>query len=362
MTEPRDWLLTRPERGNPSTRLDDRHDGDHAWSEGNLVTPLVHGAPYFRALYDALERDPRRATWCSSPTGRATRTSGSPASPAREVVEVLGSRRRARRRRPRPGVALPPRPDRLLRHREPAPRRAAPAPRRRGAAGHAGARRRLAPPEVRRHPPPRRPVARRRLRRRHRPRPQPARRRRPPGRPAAPAADRRVRPAPAVARRPGEDPGPGRPRRRDRLPRAVGGPDAAEPQPAAHASRTGCAGSTSRPDPLPAQQPPPPEAGTHTVQLLRTYPNLRHGRDFPFARGGERSVARGYTKAIGAGERPGLRRGPVLLGPRRRRPVPGRAARATRAAAGRGDPARPGRRRARPDAGAARAQPGVRAP
>jgi phosphatidylserine/phosphatidylglycerophosphate/cardiolipin synthase-like enzyme len=35
------------------------------------------------------------------------------------------------------------------------------------------------------------------------------------------------------------------------------------------------------------------------VQLLRTYPNLRHGRDFPFARGGERSVARGYTKAIG---------------------------------------------------------------
>ena len=57
------------------------------------------------------------------------------------------------------------------------------------------------------------------------------------------------------------------------------------------------------PDPLPAQQPPPPEAGTHTVQLLRTYPNLRHGRDFPFARGGERSVARGYTKAIGRASR-----------------------------------------------------------
>ena len=54
MTQARDWLLTRPERGNPSTRLDDRHEGDHAWSEGNLVTPLVHGAAYFRALYDAL--------------------------------------------------------------------------------------------------------------------------------------------------------------------------------------------------------------------------------------------------------------------------------------------------------------------
>jgi hypothetical protein len=51
------------------------------------------------------------------------------------------------------------------------------------------------------------------------------------------------------------------------------------------------------PDPLPEQAPPPPspEGGTHTVQLLRTYPNLRRGRDYPFARGGERSVARGYT-------------------------------------------------------------------
>ena len=54
------------------------------------------------------------------------------------------------------------------------------------------------------------------------------------------------------------------------------------------------------PDPLPAQAPPPPppEGGTHIVQLLRTYPNLRRGRDYPFARGGERSVARGYTKAL----------------------------------------------------------------
>jgi phosphatidylserine/phosphatidylglycerophosphate/cardiolipin synthase-like enzyme len=54
------------------------------------------------------------------------------------------------------------------------------------------------------------------------------------------------------------------------------------------------------PDPLPEQWPPPPspEGATHTVQLLRTYPNLRHGRDYPFARGGERSVARGYSKAL----------------------------------------------------------------
>lgn len=54
------------------------------------------------------------------------------------------------------------------------------------------------------------------------------------------------------------------------------------------------------PDPLPSQAEPPPAVagGTHVVQLLRTYPNLRHGRDYPFARGGERSVARGYNKAL----------------------------------------------------------------
>ena len=54
------------------------------------------------------------------------------------------------------------------------------------------------------------------------------------------------------------------------------------------------------PDPLPEQAPPPPavEGGTHVVQLLRTYPDLRLNRDYPFARGGERSVARGYSKAV----------------------------------------------------------------
>ena len=65
------------------------------------------------------------------------------------------------------------------------------------------------------------------------------------------------------------------------------------------------AGDDLRPDPLPPQAPPPTPVpgGTHAVQLLRTYPNLRHGRDYPFARGGERSVARGYTKALERAER-----------------------------------------------------------
>jgi len=59
-------------------------------------------------------------------------------------------------------------------------------------------------------------------------------------------------------------------------------------------------GEDTTADPLPDQASPPDPVpgGTHVVQLLRTYPNLRHGRDYPFARGGERSVARGYSKAL----------------------------------------------------------------
>ena len=59
-------------------------------------------------------------------------------------------------------------------------------------------------------------------------------------------------------------------------------------------------GDDTDPDQLPERTPPPPaiSGATHHVQLLRTYPDLRHGRDYPYARGGERSVARGYSKAL----------------------------------------------------------------
>ncbi|WP_448625757.1 phospholipase D family protein [Geodermatophilus sp. URMC 64] len=49
-------------------------------------------------------------------------------------------------------------------------------------------------------------------------------------------------------------------------------------------------------DPLPPQLPPPPECGPHVVQHLRTYPAIRPRYDF--APDGERSVARGYSKAV----------------------------------------------------------------
>jgi phosphatidylserine/phosphatidylglycerophosphate/cardiolipin synthase-like enzyme len=48
---------------------------------------------------------------------------------------------------------------------------------------------------------------------------------------------------------------------------------------------------------LPAPLPDPGPCGTHTVQVLRTYPVRRHG--YPFAPRGERSVARAYRKAVG---------------------------------------------------------------
>ncbi|UUL75295.1 phospholipase D-like domain-containing protein [Pseudarthrobacter sp. Fe7] len=51
-----------------------------------------------------------------------------------------------------------------------------------------------------------------------------------------------------------------------------------------------------RPKPLPETAPPPPPAGPHAVQLLRTYGVKRP--PFPFAPHGERSIARAYAKAF----------------------------------------------------------------
>ncbi len=43
------WLLEPDERGNPHTGIDRRHDGI-AWTTGNEVRPLIHGAAYFGEL------------------------------------------------------------------------------------------------------------------------------------------------------------------------------------------------------------------------------------------------------------------------------------------------------------------------
>ncbi|MGZ6804895.1 MAG: phospholipase D family protein, partial [Nocardioidaceae bacterium] len=55
-------------------------------------------------------------------------------------------------------------------------------------------------------------------------------------------------------------------------------------------------GDDARGGPLPPQGPDPAPAGDCDVQLLRTYPKRLGG--YPFAPDGERSVARGYSKAL----------------------------------------------------------------
>ena len=45
-----DWLLTKSERGNDHSRVDDRRLGNEAWSTGNRAEPQIHGATYFAEL------------------------------------------------------------------------------------------------------------------------------------------------------------------------------------------------------------------------------------------------------------------------------------------------------------------------
>ncbi len=55
-------------------------------------------------------------------------------------------------------------------------------------------------------------------------------------------------------------------------------------------------GADLKPDPLPEQPADPRPCGPHSVQVLRTYPDAHF--EYDFAPHGERSIARGYSKAI----------------------------------------------------------------
>src|SRR5262245_14669699 len=49
------WFLTAAERGNRASGIDRRRDGEQrAWTEGNRVEALVHGATYYPRLLAAL--------------------------------------------------------------------------------------------------------------------------------------------------------------------------------------------------------------------------------------------------------------------------------------------------------------------
>jgi phosphatidylserine/phosphatidylglycerophosphate/cardiolipin synthase-like enzyme len=49
-----EWFLSAEERGNPATALNDGGDPNPAWTAGNQVEPLIHGATYFSRLVSCL--------------------------------------------------------------------------------------------------------------------------------------------------------------------------------------------------------------------------------------------------------------------------------------------------------------------
>jgi phosphatidylserine/phosphatidylglycerophosphate/cardiolipin synthase-like enzyme len=293
-----DWLLTKSERANADSRLDDRHQGERAWSEGNLVRPLIHGATYFAELHERLQATRSGdlvlfTDWQGDADEQLTGTPGS------EVVEVLGqadergvdvrgliwrshwekldfsaseNRLLGRQLQARGAEALLDMRVRtggshhqkmvVIRHRDQPERDIAYVGgidlchSRRDDAEHRGDPQALAMAPEYGETPPWHDVM-------------------------AAITGPAVYDVETVFRERWEDP--------TRLTRHP-----------VYWTQDKLLRMDMEPDPLPEQTPPPPspEGATHVVQLLRTYPNLRRGRDYPFARGGERSVARGYAKAI----------------------------------------------------------------
>jgi phosphatidylserine/phosphatidylglycerophosphate/cardiolipin synthase-like enzyme len=294
-----DWLLTTSERGNPRTRLDAAHPGEQAWSTGNLVRPLVHGSAYFAELHQRLEatREGDLVYFTDWQGDADERLTGEPGSEVGEVlaradergVDVRGLVWRSHRE----AFGFTARENRRLGREL----------QRRGAEALLDMRIRMGGSHhqklvvIRHRDDPTRDIAyvggidlchSRRDDAEHGGDPQAQ------GNLASEYGDTppwhdvqaaisgpAVHDVETVFRERWEDPTP--------LSRSP-----------LYWTQDRLLGLDLSPDPLPTQAPPPPpvEGGTHVVQLLRTYPNLRHGRDYPYARGGERSVARGYSKAV----------------------------------------------------------------
>ena len=93
------WFLRVEERDNPDTSIDSRRGTGRAYTEGNAARPLVHGAHYFRRLYEVLtELGPGHwihfTDWRGDPdemlAGPGTEVAKVLAEAARRGVEVRG--------------------------------------------------------------------------------------------------------------------------------------------------------------------------------------------------------------------------------------------------------------------------------
>ena len=297
-SDPTDWLLSKAERGNDATRLDDRHPGDAAWSVGNRVRPLIHGATYFAELHERIlatrEGDLIVVTdWQGDADERLT---GEPGSEVAEVLCLADERgvdvRGLVWRSHRDSMGFTAEENRHLGEELQS----------RGAEVLLDMRVRVGGSHhqklvvIRHRDDPTRDIAyvggidlchSRRDDIEHRGDPQPFPMAEeygdtPPWHDVQAAIEGpAVHDVETVFRERWEDPAP--------LSRSP-----------VNVVRDKMRGIDLTPDPLPEQAPPPPPVpgGTHAVQLLRTYPNLRGRPDYPFAPGGERSVARGYSKAL----------------------------------------------------------------
>ncbi len=295
---PADWLLTKSERANQQTVLDAQHAGDDAWSSGNHVRPLVHGATYFAELCERI-KDTRPGDLIYFTDWRGDADELLTGDPDSEVEDLLSAA--DRRGVDVRGLIWRSHWDKLS-FNAGANRRMGVELQRNGAEVLIDMRVRTGGSHhqklvvIRYHGQPERDVAyvggidlchTRRDDARHAGDPQAARM------------------APAYGPRPAWHD----------IQAAISGPAVhdvetvfrerwLDPTPLSQLPTHWLHDKLTRidtsPDPLAEQTPPPAPVpgGTHLVQLLRTYPNLRHGRDYPFARGGERSVARGYSKAL----------------------------------------------------------------
>ncbi|WP_110239670.1 phospholipase D family protein [Nocardioides gilvus] len=92
VARPSDWFLSRRARGNNATRIDDAHTGPDAgtaFTTGNLARPLIHGDTYFAELHRVVEAAGEGdlvwfTDWQSHPDQQLTD------DPDSTVVEVLG--------------------------------------------------------------------------------------------------------------------------------------------------------------------------------------------------------------------------------------------------------------------------------